>query len=304
MPHYKSPVDGTTLFYRSYGPESRPHPFEGKKPSIAAQKVTLVFLHQWPLSSRMYDSIILSLCETHRFRIVAPDRRGFGKSEWNKTYSEGGTGYKELGQDVTGLLEHLQIGPFVFVAASMGTGEALSAYSSSTYVQENCRGMIWISTCLPYPVASPENPKALPRAAWDGTLKTVREDRFNFLANGFKGPFGIGTRGTYSEKELSFYEKIFFEADPVAVERCLQIFSTENLTEEVKKFGQTFDKPFLLIHGEHDGGVAVDAGSGLVQKLVPQAELKVYEGGGHVLVLGYTDRLRDDILAFIGRLGL
>ncbi|KAJ3454838.1 hypothetical protein MRS44_013438 [Fusarium solani] len=302
MPRHSSSIDSTDLFYRYYGPENSPPPFDAKEQSQAVRGLTLVFLHQWPLSSRMYDSILLSLCETHRFRVIAPDRRGFGKSEWTGNAVGNGIGYKELGDDVAGLLEKLQPGPFVFIATSMGTGEALLAYTNSTYVQENCRGMIWISTCLPHPVASPKNPKALSRSVWDATLMSLRKDRPNFIANGFNGPFGVGTSGSLSEKELAFFEGIFFEADPIAVERCLQIYTSEDLLEAIQTFGQTFDKPFLLIHGGSDGGVPVEASAELIQKLVAQARLRVYEGGGHVLVLGYADRLRDDILDFVGSL--
>ena len=87
----------------------------------------------------MYDSIILGLCETHGYNVIAPDRRGFGKSDWSGPQSMAAIGYKELGQDVSGLLEKIKPGPFVFVASSMSTGEALLAYLHSSYVQENCQ---------------------------------------------------------------------------------------------------------------------------------------------------------------------
>ncbi|KAK6207702.1 hypothetical protein QIS74_12783 [Colletotrichum tabaci] len=304
MPRYNSSVDGTSLFYRSYGPESKPLPFDRKDQSEAARGLTLVFLHQWGLSSRLFDPLLLSLCETHGFRVIAPDRRGHGKSDWNGTAPGNGITYSELGDDVAGLLKHLQVGPFVLIGSSMGTGEALSAYSNSTYIQENCRGMIWISTCLPYPVASPGNPKALPRGAWDSTLLSLREDRYSFVANTFRGPLGIGTTGSLSDKQMAFYEGIFFEADPIAVERCLQVFTTEDLTEDVKKFGHTSDTPLLLIHGENDGGVPVESSVQPLQELIPRAQVKVYEGGGHILFISYADRLRDDILSFVGGLKL
>lgn len=144
--------------------------------------------------------------------------------------------------------------------------------------------MVWISTCLPHPVASPEFPDALPRKVWDLTLASLRIDRPNFIANGFNGPFGAGTLGAVSEKELSFYEGIFFAADPMAVERCLQIYTSEDLSHEIHAFGKTFDHPFLLIHGGSDGGVPLAASAELVKYLVPKAQLTVYEGGGHSLL--------------------
>jgi pimeloyl-ACP methyl ester carboxylesterase len=138
MPRHSSSVDGAELFYHYYTPEGRPAPFAGE-PASAAKSLTLVLLHQWTLTSRMYDSIILGLCETHGYNVIAPDRRGFGKSDWSGPRSTAPIGYKELGQDLSGLLEKIQPGPFVFVASSMSTGEALLAYLDSPYVQENCQ---------------------------------------------------------------------------------------------------------------------------------------------------------------------
>jgi pimeloyl-ACP methyl ester carboxylesterase len=138
MPRYSSSVDGAELFYRYYTPEGRPPVLTTEVP-LAAKSLTLVLLHQWPLSSRMYDSVLLPLCETHGYRVIAPDRRGFGKSEWAGHDSTTPIGYKELGQDLSDLLERIQPGPFVFVATSMSTGEALMAYLNSPYIQENCQ---------------------------------------------------------------------------------------------------------------------------------------------------------------------
>ncbi|KAM0199313.1 hypothetical protein ACHAPA_009828 [Fusarium lateritium] len=286
MPRHSSSVDGAELFYHYYTPEGRPAPLVGE-PTNAAKSITLVLLHQWPLTSRMYDSIILGLCETHGYNVIAPDRRGFGKSEWSGPQSKAAIGYKELGQDISGLLEKTKPGPFVFVASSMSTGEALLAYLNSPYVQENCQGMLWISTSLPYPTASPQNPKALPQSVWDETLQDIRQDRPNFIANGFKGPFGVGSSGSVSDKQIAFFEKAFFKADPVAVERCLKVWTREDLFGEVKMFGRIFNKPFLLIHGGEDGGVAAEVSAELVQKSIPGAKLITYEGGGH-----------DDIIRF------
>ncbi|EEH22464.2 hypothetical protein PABG_04675 [Paracoccidioides brasiliensis Pb03] len=57
------------------------------------------------------------------YRCIAPDRRGFGNSDWNGP--EPGMeqiDYNVFAQDTAHLLEKLDIGPFVFVAASMGPG--------------------------------------------------------------------------------------------------------------------------------------------------------------------------------------
>jgi pimeloyl-ACP methyl ester carboxylesterase len=63
--HYRTvEVDGINVFYREAGPASAP---------------TVLLLHGFPSSSRMYDSLIPQLAD--RYHVVAPDFPGFGHSD-------------------------------------------------------------------------------------------------------------------------------------------------------------------------------------------------------------------------------
>jgi pimeloyl-ACP methyl ester carboxylesterase len=58
-------VDGLSIFYREAGPKDGP---------------TLLLLHGFPSSSRMFDSLFDRLSD--RYHLVAPDYPGFGHSDW------------------------------------------------------------------------------------------------------------------------------------------------------------------------------------------------------------------------------
>jgi pimeloyl-ACP methyl ester carboxylesterase len=58
-------VDGLSIFYREAGPEDAP---------------TLLLLHGFPSSSRMYGSLFEQLSD--RYHLIAPDYPGFGHSDW------------------------------------------------------------------------------------------------------------------------------------------------------------------------------------------------------------------------------
>lgn len=139
MPRYNSSFDGAQLFYRDLVPASQPPPFAANEQYGNKQDLTFVFLHQWPLSSRMYEPLLLKLCETYRFRCIAPDRRGFGQSDWSGLNLDGDINYDVFASDVVDLLEKIKPGPFIFVGASMGTGETLLAHSLSSYVRAQCK---------------------------------------------------------------------------------------------------------------------------------------------------------------------
>lgn len=58
-------IDGLSIFYREAGPKDGP---------------TLLLLHGFPSSSRMFDSLFDRLAD--RYHLVAPDYPGFGHSDW------------------------------------------------------------------------------------------------------------------------------------------------------------------------------------------------------------------------------
>jgi pimeloyl-ACP methyl ester carboxylesterase len=62
--YHTAEVDGVKLFYREAGPKDAP---------------TIVLLHGYPSSSRMWDSLMPLLAD--RYHLIAPDYPGFGQSE-------------------------------------------------------------------------------------------------------------------------------------------------------------------------------------------------------------------------------
>lgn len=136
MPRIASPHDSASLFYKDYIPES---PLDGSKP----KELTLIFLHGWPMSSLMWEPQLITMCQDHSFRCIAPDRRGFGGSEWNGRTRNGASKqsitYDTFADDLIYLIEDLAVGDLVFIGASMGSGESLLAWERSAYVREHCK---------------------------------------------------------------------------------------------------------------------------------------------------------------------
>ncbi len=94
-------ADKTTLFYNDWG-SGRP----------------VVLIHGWPLDSDMweYQSVLLA---SEGLRVVAYDRRGFGRSSqpWS------GYDYDTLADDLKALLDKLDLHEVTLVGFSMGGGE-------------------------------------------------------------------------------------------------------------------------------------------------------------------------------------
>ena len=78
----------------------------------------VVLIHGWPLSADAWQAQVGSLRDAG-YRVVAYDRRGFGRSE----KPESGFDYDSLAADLAGLLEERDLRDVTLVGFSMGGGE-------------------------------------------------------------------------------------------------------------------------------------------------------------------------------------
>jgi len=76
---------------------------------------------------------------------------------------------------------------------------------------------------------------------------------------------------------------------------CIKAFSETDFTEDLKKF----DVPTLIIHGDDDQIVPIDAAGRASAKLVKGSTLKVYKAAPHGITDTHKDQLNADLLAFI-----
>ena len=248
----------------------------------------------------MYEQLLLRLCENSRFRCIASDRRGFGKSEWNGTSTCDIT-YDTFAADTVALLELLNLEKFVIIAASMGCGESLLAYNNLPATMQNkCKGFIWLGPSLPFPLKTEANPEAPSRELWDSILQGFRDDRVGFTRTAIGGvfgiPFNIGIE--IAPTVLEKFINVVNCADAVAIERCVQIITSRDFTADLKTISAR-DLKLLVIHGDNDQSMPASCSASFIPKYVQQAEVKIYENAAHGLYLTHTDQVLRDILGFV-----
>ena len=98
---YLTTSDGVKLFYNDWG-QGRP----------------VVLVHGWPLDHSMWSDQAVFLAE-NGFRVIAYDRRGFGRSDqpWS------GYNYNTLAEDLACVIDSLNLENAALVGFSMGGGE-------------------------------------------------------------------------------------------------------------------------------------------------------------------------------------
>ena len=257
MPFVNAPGDGATLFYIDYRP-SIYVPFHPDQDSIIKNKEkTLFFLHGWPMSGRMYEHLMLPLSQTYGVRCIASDRRGFGKSAWQGPEAPLEVTYDTFAEDTFAIIKSIKdLGKFTFVASSMGCGESLLVYERMKKhgLDDQVQGFVWIGPSLPYPLRTESNPQAPPQDLWDMILNGFRQDRTAFVKASIGGVFGTQHGIEMSETAQEFYVDIIKQADAIAIERCCQILSNYDFTEQLRTFGMSRPESLkvTVLHGAKD----------------------------------------------------
>jgi pimeloyl-ACP methyl ester carboxylesterase len=76
---------------------------------------------------------------------------------------------------------------------------------------------------------------------------------------------------------------------------CIKAFSETDFTEDLKKF----DIPTLVVHGDADQVVPIEAAGIASAALIKGSTLKIYPGAPHGLTDTHKDQLNADLLAFL-----
>src|SRR5689334_1025656 len=100
--YHRASVDGVGVFYREAGPEDAP---------------TIVLLHGFPSSSRMFDPLIPLLAS--RYHLIAPDYPGFGQSDAPPPSRYAYT-FDHLAETTSALLEQLGINRYILYLQDYG----------------------------------------------------------------------------------------------------------------------------------------------------------------------------------------
>jgi len=266
-------ADGTVIYFKDWG---------------AGQPV--VFSHGWPLSSDAWEAQMFFLA-SNGYRAIGHDRRGHGRSSqpWN------GNDMDTYADDLATVIEALDLRDVVLVGHSTGGGEVaryIGRHGTSRVAKAVLMGAV-----PPIMLMTDANPGGLPMEVFDGFRAAYLADRAQFFLDIASGPFfGFNRPDAKVSQGLiqSWWNQGMMSGHKNGYD-CIKAFSETDFTEDLKKF----DVPTLIVHGDDDQIVPIDASAKLSAKLVKDSTLKIYPGGSHSLGDTSKDQLNADLLAFI-----
>jgi len=251
----------------------------------------VVLIHGYPLSSASWEKQVPVLLAAG-YRVIAYDRRGFGKS----SQPISGYNYDTFAEDLRKLVTHLKLRDFVLVGFSMGGGEV--ARYIGKYGSKDVSKAVIIGGVPPYLLKTDDNPEGVEGAIFEGLQKAITADRYAFFAEFFKNFYNTETNlgKRVSEQAVQASWNVAASASATASLACVPTWH-----EDFRKDLAQIDVPTLVIHGDSDRIVPFTAAGQRTAKLINGAELVVIKDGPHNVGWTHADEVNNEMVKFLAK---
>jgi non-heme chloroperoxidase len=271
----KDPLDGVRLHIDDSGGSGSGRP--------------VVLIHGWPLSAQAWELQASVLCAAG-YRVVAYDRRGFGRSDKpNSDYS-----YDTLADDLQRVLDQCGLQDVTLVGFSMGGGEVARYISRSG--ESRLRSVVFASAVTPYLMNTLDNPEG-PLTLRNAKLarKELEDNRCVFVEHFTKDFFMVNGEQLVTESQRAEVISLCNQSAQHAAVACMDSFSTTDFREDLKRV----KAPTLVIHGDVDAIVPIEGSGQRTHNAVRHSQMVRVPGGPHGLNLTHARVLNDALLGFL-----
>jgi non-heme chloroperoxidase len=251
----------------------------------------VILTHAWPLNADSWDHHAVALTEAG-YRVIAYDRRGFGRS----SQPSDGYDYDTFADDLRDVIKATGVKDVTLIGYSMGGGEIVRYLSRHGGKRVAKIGLV--GSVVPGIVKSADNPNGVDSAVFSGIKDGLRKDRAGFLAGLLKNVFYdtsiAGTHPVTPEVlDWSMYQAM--QASLRALIGCVDAFGGESWRPELS----ALNVPALILHGTADKPVPFELTAKVAATGIRQAKLVAYAGTSHGLLVTERERVTRDLLEFL-----
>ncbi|WP_435170075.1 alpha/beta fold hydrolase [Falsirhodobacter sp. 1013] len=270
-------ADGTDIFFKDWGPKD-------------AQPI--MFHHGWPLSSDDWDAQMLFFVG-QGFRVIAHDRRGHGRS----AQVSDGHDMDHYAADAAAVVEALDLRNVVHIGHSTGGGEVARYVAQYGQPAGRVAKAVLVSAVTPLMLKTDANPEGTPMEVFDGFRNGLAANRAQFFRDVPAGPFyGFNREGAaVQEGVIQNWWRQGMTGSAKAHYDGIKAFSETDQTEDLR----AITVPTLVLHGEDDQVVPIDAAARKAITLLRNGTLKTYPGFSHGMLTVNADVLNKDLLDFV-----
>jgi len=252
----------------------------------------VLLIHGWPLSGASWERQTAALLASGH-RVITYDRRGFGRSS-QPTF---GYDYDTLASDTYKLIEALELKDITLVGFSMGGGEVaryLGKYAEPGRVSK----AVFMSSIAPALRHSADNPEGVDPKVFEGIKQGIEADRYAFLETFFKNFYNKKVVGGTDISDAAIHASfnVATASSYYAFLNCVDAW-LEDFRADVAQI----KIPTLVIHGDSDQILPIDATGKRTAALIPGAQLHVVAGGPHGLNWTHATEVNKALLEFIAK---
>jgi non-heme chloroperoxidase len=249
----------------------------------------VVLIHGYPLDGHSWEKQARAILD-NGYRVIAYDRRGFGRSSQPTT----GYDFDTFAADLKAVLDTLDLTDVVLVGFSMGTGEVgryLGAHGSARVAKA-----AFLASLEPYLLQADDNPTGVPASVFEGIEQSAISDRFawfdDFYQNFYNLDENLGSR--ISEAAVRGSWQVATAASWYAASAVVHTWHTD-FRADIEKI----DVPALILHGTADRILPIDATGREFTKRLPDARYVEIEGAPHGLLWTHADEVNEALLGFL-----
>jgi non-heme chloroperoxidase len=249
----------------------------------------VVLIHGWPLSAQAWALQVPAL-KAAGYRVVAYDRRGFGRSD--KPAS--GYGYDTLADDLERVMDQCGLQDVTLVGFSMGGGEV--ARYVTRFGESRLHSVVFAAAVPPFllkTAANPDGPLTQEKAMQ--SERALLDDRSAFFAQFSKDFFSADGALQVTEAQRSEAVALCELSSQHAALACMESFGTTDFRDDLTHVTVRT----LVIHGEADAVVPLEGSGARTHRAVSHSQLVTVPGAPHGLNVSHAQAFNDALLAFL-----
>ena len=249
----------------------------------------VVLIHGYPLSGRAWDRQVPVLLAAG-YRVITYDRRGFGKSSQPTT----GYDYDTFADDLSTLLEALDLHDVALVDHSMGTGE-VTRYLGRHGSRRVAKAVL-VAPIPPFLLQTADNPEGVPASVFEGFAQAARQDTPAWMKGFLETLYNFGTLGgtVVSDQAFQASWNLATTASATAAVACISTWETDFRADL-----PMIDVPVLVIHGDDDHVLPLSKTSERLTGLLKELDVVVVEGGPHAIPWTHADEVNSALVKFL-----
>lgn len=239
----------------------------------------VVLLAGWAMDGRIWTETMLHLNEAG-LRAVTYDRNGHGRSTDRPGYD-----YDALADDLAAVLDTLDLADVTLVAHSGAGGEAIRYLTRHSHARVN--RLILVGATGPRVVGA----AGVTLEMIDALCDQLTTDLCGWIDTNVE-PFAPGTPARIND----WLADMVLDCSRRALVGFQRTIATTDLTQEVLQL----QLPVTIIHGDRDASAPLETSGRVYAEAIKAAELIVYEGVAHGVMVSDAKRLAADIACRTG----